>query len=979
MTAHLPAAEPEILFERKSMADSNPMSEQHLPRAAEHRKERGGTGFGRVLVAAASAALLILPGLCSSALARPEGIPGQLQVRFTRAPDDWSPMLAFPVEAAHPGLIRVITFRAWDVDYDGELDLLLDGEPLLSIPATGNDRWGEVLSVEIPTGPLDGRRGTLMFRSNAPPGVRYPWGVDILAVDALPLPAGESVLGDLEVGAPEIPAVVFRFTPGGGPAATVLTYRLFDVDYPGEVEILVNGRRLARAEPVAGNNNWSATRSLTIPAGLLLAGRPNTICFHNPEEPRRNLLWGVSRVAVGQAIPLPSLRAYGNAAGLPEGNNSSVAYHFTPQGRGDQVITFQAYDIDSPGELEISLNGTVVRTLGPGVSDDAWSPTQHLLLPADLVQAGQPNRLVFRNTYNPPHRYSWGVRSVLPARPLPAEGPVGRIDGGGDMEHEQRATFTFPGQPGGAVIRFRLWDIDTAGELDVLLNGALLQSYGPLTGDHEWSGEQVLRVDDHLVADEGLNTLTFSASYNPSKRFWWGVRGVSCEIEPRPAPEAPEPQAAGQPEIPAAGDAGEPMKTLEGQAVGGGKVSMPASAMDRMISNMVGGRVGSLVEESPAETAGRYGLTGGSLTVTTIPEGAHLYLDGTLAYRGRHLGATPLDLADLPAGAHLLRVLAPGYAERIQTVVVPEGSQGSLSVTLMPFEPFALGLPELLTDNRGLPLVVERACVPRVVDDDGDGLYDILCGDRFGYLTLFRQDPQAEALRFEPGLRLGEAVESFASPFPVDWDNDGRDDLLVGDGIGYITLYRNLGTGGATVYDDGNYLVCGSKEIDLGEDACPVVVDWDGDGRKDLLCGSASGQVLLYRNRGEDNSPVLEPARVVFDTATDPGRQDSGAAPFAVSDWNGDALPDIMLGTASGSLFLFLNQRGPRAGARNFGEPEPVTYERGTLYLGRDPVPCVVDFNRDGLPDLLVGNADGEVWFVPGAVRETPAAEQTRE
>ena len=49
-----------------------------------------------------------------------------------------------------------------------------------------------------------------------------------------------------------------------------------------------------------------------------------------------------------------------------------------------------------------------------------------------------------------------------------------------------------------------------------------------------------------------------------------------------------------------------------------------------------------------------------------------------------------------------------------------------------------------------------------------------------------------------------------------------------------------------------------------------------------------------------------------------------------------------------------------------------MTYERGTLYLGRDPVPFVMDFNRDGLPDLLAGNADGEVWFVPGTVQEAP-------
>jgi len=941
---------------------------------------RCGTVFGMrgARVAGVLCLLTLFSQIAPALPVLPEGtVVDQVQVKFSRSPENWSPVLAFPVEAATAGRERVLTFRCWDVDHPGELDLLFNGALILSVPPTGNNSWGRIHSVPLPSS------GVLMFRNSAPPGEHWPWGIDILAAEALPLPAPEAVLGDLEVGAPEIPAAVFRFTPAPGEVAPVLSYRLFDVDYLGEVEILVNGRRLAQADPVPGNNRWGTLRARTIPAGVLVPDRPNFICFRNPEEPRRNLHWGVSRVSVGRAVPLPSLRAYGNARGLPPGNESEVAYQFTPEGSGDQVITFQAYDIDSPGELEVSLNGTVVRTLGPGVSDDAWSRTQRLVLSADRLIPGRPNHLVFRNTFNPPKRYIWGVRSVLLARSLPWDGPLGRMSGGGDMEHEQRATFTFPGEPGDARIRFRLWDIDAADEVDVLLNGTLLRSFGPLTGDEEWSDEQLIEVDDELVADQGLNMVTFSAAYNPPRRYWWGVRGVSCEIEPRPSPEAPVPPPAQAPDLPVAGDTGEPMKTLEGRAVGGGRVSLPASAMDRMLSGMVGARVGSLVEEAPAETARRFGLTGGSLTVTTSTPGAHVYLDGSLAYRGRHVGATPLELEELPAGVHRLRVIAPGHAEQIHDVVVPEDSRGSLSVTLVPFEPFSLGIPQLLTDNRERPLVVEGACVPRAVDHDGDGFYDILCGDRFGFLTLFRRDPQADGLRFEPGLRLGEAVESFAAPFPVDWDNDGREDLLVGDGIGYLSLYRNLGAGGAPVYDQGSYLTCGTREIDLGEDACPVVVDWDGDGRKDLLCGSGSGRVSLYRNRGEDHQPELEPARVVFEAPAELGGLANGSAPFAISDWNGDALPDIMIGTARGSLHLFLNQRGEAAGRRSragsFGAALPVTYLRGTLYLGMNPVPCVVDLDRDGLPDLLVGNADGEVWFVPGIAEEDAAGTRPTE
>jgi hypothetical protein len=54
----------------------------------------------------------------------------------------------------------------------------------------------------------------------------------------------------------------------------------------------------------------------------------------------------------------------------------------------------------------------------------------------------------------------------------------------------------------------------------------------------------------------------------------------------------------------------------------------------------------------------------GSLTVTSIPGGAKVFLDGELR------GETPLGLTDLPAGGHQLVVTKDGYADYVEAVAV---------------------------------------------------------------------------------------------------------------------------------------------------------------------------------------------------------------------------------------------------------------------------------------------------------------------
>ena len=57
---------------------------------------------------------------------------------------------------------------------------------------------------------------------------------------------------------------------------------------------------------------------------------------------------------------------------------------------------------------------------------------------------------------------------------------------------------------------------------------------------------------------------------------------------------------------------------------------------------------------------------------------------------------------------------------------------------------------------------------------------------------------------------------------------------------------------GVKIVDDGKAIVQGGSSL------VPCVVDWNGDGKKDLLVGQSFGKIRLYLNQGTDNAPVFK-------------------------------------------------------------------------------------------------------------------------
>jgi hypothetical protein len=71
----------------------------------------------------------------------------------------------------------------------------------------------------------------------------------------------------------------------------------------------------------------------------------------------------------------------------------------------------------------------------------------------------------------------------------------------------------------------------------------------------------------------------------------------------------------------------------------------------------------------------------GSITVTSVPTGASVFLDGQFR------GVTPLTLNDLPAGSHSVTMRGEGFQDVISAVEVTAGSTTMVSETLIPGTP----------------------------------------------------------------------------------------------------------------------------------------------------------------------------------------------------------------------------------------------------------------------------------------------------
>jgi len=200
----------------------------------------------------------------------------------------------------------------------------------------------------------------------------------------------------------------------------------------------------------------------------------------------------------------------------------------------------------------------------------------------------------------------------------------------------------------------------------------------------------------------------------------------------------------------------------------------------------------------------------------------------------------------------------------------------------------------------------------------------------------------------------------------VDWDADERKDLIVGHTDGTIKIYLNVNTDENPQFDGGTFLQVGSPgskiNIDVGSRATPKVIDWNDDGKRDLVVGALDGQIRVYINEGTGTAPDYRTTQFVQEGGSAMVVPSARSSP-EVLDLDEDGRKDIL---TNGQL-VFYSNAGTDA-APTFSGYEYVEADGVPIDLPGTPRsrPYVCDWTEDGFLDVLVGAGDGLVRLYSG-------------
>lgn len=257
-----------------------------------------------------------------------------------------------------------------------------------------------------------------------------------------------------------------------------------------------------------------------------------------------------------------------------------------------------------------------------------------------------------------------------------------------------------------------------------------------------------------------------------------------------------------------------------------------------------------------------------------------------------------------------------------------------------------------------------------MVDYNSDGLMDLVSGDRNGFFNVFIRNPDS-SLTAHYQLLLADStildVGYNSQPAVVDWNGDGMKDLLLGTETGYLQFYPNIGTDTWPAFQLYENVSAGGSAIYYNR-LNPYVFDLDRDGVRDLICGANDGYVRFFRNSGTNALPVLEAPESL---RTSTGALIQPQPPYYYGSrcgfgyWNADSLPDLLLSGYDGMVMLY---RGvPFTGAEEVeARPAlrnalPGSIVRGTLTLRVDAAVRPVLLDAAGRAVMTLGAGDNDV------------------
>ena len=305
---------------------------------------------------------------------------------------------------------------------------------------------------------------------------------------------------------------------------------------------------------------------------------------------------------------------------------------------------------------------------------------------------------------------------------------------------------------------------------------------------------------------------------------------------------------------------------------------------------------------------------------------------------------------------------------------------------------------------------------PFAYDWDNDGDEDLICGNTAGYIGFVENlsKPGVEfpkwaapkllkdkgtTIRIQAGKNgsiqgPAEGKWGYTTLSVADWNGDRKQDLIVNSIHGKVIWFENVGTRENPILDEAkpvfvqwttkppkpswNWWDPSPNHLATQWRTTPHAIDWNKDGAQDLLILDTEGYLVLHKGTSGGNGNRLSPPERIFlgdgeydsrhglkKRSNQPttlrmnsdGAGKSGRRKFAVTDWNGDGLLDLLVNSPNVSLLKNMGKQGEKTVFRDVG-----TLARARL-AGHTTSPTIVDFNNDKIPDLLIGAEDGFLYY----------------
>lgn len=305
---------------------------------------------------------------------------------------------------------------------------------------------------------------------------------------------------------------------------------------------------------------------------------------------------------------------------------------------------------------------------------------------------------------------------------------------------------------------------------------------------------------------------------------------------------------------------------------------------------------------------------------------------------------------------------------------------------------------------------------PYSTDWDDDGDEDLICGNTAGYIGFIenlgggeqpqwaapvRLSAEGETIRIQAGYNgsiqgPAEAKWGYTTVSVADWNGDGLKDIIANSIWGKTVWYENTGTSSEPILKKAQPVL-----VDWGDDAIPKpawnwwdptanelstqwrttpqAYDWNQDGMMDLIMLDHEGYLSYYeRKETNDGFLKLQPGKRIFYSVNDAEFGDkkeemdgepglirnsrlyggSGRRKWCFVDWDRDGDMDIIVNSTNAALYENTGEKDGLVQYRNRGD------FTDQLLAGHTTSPTVVDWNKDGWPDLLLGAEDGFLYYL---------------